>query len=140
MPLEMIVQDRLFQPKKVLRQTVQEVMTAVLELRKKVLERIKAIRAGSIEVNPQLNIKQEAFLIELRKHIMDVLLMLVEQDADNLDSLQAVGKALLDIRVKIVAKNMELIMLRDGQSNRSNSPCDCEPFDGLSEAINAGKI
>ena len=139
MPLEMIVQDKLFQPKKILKQTVQEVMNSVLELRKTTLQRIKDIRAKTVMINPSLNIKQEQFLNELRMDIMGVLLMLVEKDADNLESLQTIGKELLAIRVKIVAKNMQLIMLRDGQSPRADSDCDCEPFESLAETIDPGK-
>ena len=101
----MIVQDKLFQPKKILKQTVQEVMNSVLELRKTILQRIKDIRGKTVMVNPALNIKQESFLNELRMDVMEVLLMLVEKDADNLDALQDVGKKLLAIRAKIVGKN-----------------------------------
>ena len=140
MPLEMIVQDKLFQPKKILKQTVQEVMNSVLELRKNVLQRIKDIRGKTVEINPKLNIKQEAFLNELRMDIMGVLLMLVEKDADNLDALQAVGKELLAIRMKIVAKNMQLIMLRDGRPVTGGGDCNCEPFESLSETIDPGRL
>jgi hypothetical protein len=140
MPLEMIVQDKLFQPKKILKQTVQEVMNSVLELRKNVLQRIKDIRGKTVEINPKLNIKQEAFLNELRMDIMGVLLMLVEKDADNLDALQAVGKELLAIRMKIVAKNMQLIMLRDGRPVTGGGDCNCEPFESLSETIDPEKV
>ena len=141
MPLEMIVQDKLFQPKKILKQTVQEVMNSVLELRKTVLQRIKDIRGKTVMINPALNIKQEAFLNEMRMDIMGVLLMLVEKDADNLDALQAVGKELLAIRMKIVAKNMQLIMLRDrGGATTTPGDCDCEPFESLSETIDPGTL
>jgi len=140
MPLEMIVQDKLFQPKKILKQTVQEVMNSVLELRKTTIQRIKDIRGKTVMINPSLNIKQEQYLNELRMDIMGVLLMLVEKDADNLESLQTVGKELLAIRVKIVAKNMQLIMLRDGQSPRADSDCDCEPFESLAETIDPEKV
>ena len=137
----MIIQDKLFQPKKILKQTVQETMDDVLKLRKTVLDRIKEIRGKKIEINPNLNIKQEAFLNELRMDIMGVLLMLVEKDADNLESLQAVGKALLEIRVKIVAKNMMLIMLRDtGGPVRDDGLCKCEPFKTLTVTISPGRL
>merc|ERR1712066_1203242 len=87
------------------------------------------------------NIKQEAFLNELRMDIMGVLLMLVEKDADNLDALQAVGKELLAIRMKIVAKNMQLIMLRDrGGATTTPGDCDCEPFESLAETIDPEKV
>ena len=139
MPLEMIVQDKLFQPKKILKQTVQEVMNSVLELRKTILQRIKDIRGKTVMVNPALNIKQESFLNELRMEVMGVLLMLVEKDADNLDALQDVGKKLLAIRAKIVGKNMQLIMLRDGRGVPAPSgDCDCAPYDSLSETIDPG--
>lgn len=132
MPLEMIVQEKLFQPKKILKQTVQDTMNSVLELRKTVLGRIKQIRANEVEINPSLNIKQEQFLNELRMDVMGVLLMLVEKDADNLESIQAVGKSLLAIRVKIVAKVMMLIMLRDTGAPVNPGDCRCEPFEALS--------
>ena len=141
MPLEMIVQDKLFQPKKILKQTVQEVMNEVLELRKTVLQRIKDIRAKKIMTNEELNIKQEEYLNELRMDIMGVLLMLVEKDADNLESLQAVGKELLSIRMKIVAKNMQLIMLREGgRVSTDAGECDCAPLDELSETLDTGEL
>jgi hypothetical protein len=132
MPLEMILQEKLFQPKKILKQTVQDTMNSVLELRKTVLDRIKQIRAGEVEINPKLNIKQEAFLNELRMDIMGVLLMLVEKDADNLESIQAVGKSLLAIRVKCVSQVMRLIMLRDTGAPVNPGDCKCEPFETLS--------
>lgn len=141
MPLEMIVQDKLFQPKKILKQTVQEVMNDVLELRKTVLQRIKDIRSKTVMTNPALNIKQEEYLNELRMDIMGVLLMLVEKDADNLESLQAVGKELLSIRMKIVAKNMQLIMLREGgRISSQEGDCDCAPLDELEETLDTDKV
>ena len=140
MPLEMIVQDKLFQPKKILKQTVQDTMNSVLELRKTVLDRIKQIRANEIEINTSLNIKQEQFLNELRMDIMGVLLMLVEKDADNLESIQAVGKSLLAIRVKCVSQVMRLIMLRDTGAPVNPGDCKCEPFETLSNTTSPGMI
>merc|ERR1719449_13904 len=91
----MIVQDKLFQPKKILKQTVQEVMNEVLELRKTVLQRIKDIRSKTVMTNQDLNIKQEEYLNELRMDIMGVLLMLVEKDADNLEFFTSCWKGTL---------------------------------------------
>lgn len=133
MPIEMIIQERLFQPKALLEQTVQDTMTDVLKVRKDILDRIKEIRAGTIEVNTQLSLGQEAFLNGLRMDVMEVLLMLVEKEANTLEALQKVGKRLLEVRAKIVDKVMMLIMLRDGTGRPPglNEVCECEPYRAL---------
>jgi hypothetical protein len=129
MPIEMIIQERLFQPKALLEQTVQDTMTDVLKVRKDILDRIKEIRSGTLTVNPQLNLRQEEFLNTLRMDIMEVLLMLVEKEANTLEALQKVGKRLLEVRAKIVDRVMMLIMLRDGTVRPGGgTECECEPY------------
>ena len=134
----MIIQERLFQPNALLEKTVQDTMTDVLKVRKTILDRIKAVRDGTIAINPDLNLRQEEILNDLRMDVMEVLLLLVEPDANTLEALENVGKKLLEIRATIVDRVMMLIMLRDGTSRPTDSQCDCEPYRTLENTTESG--
>ena len=134
----MIIQDRLFQPNALLEKTVQDTMTDVLKIRATVLDRIKAVRDGTIAINSDLNLRQEGILNDLRMDVMEVLLLLVEPDANTLEALENVGKKLLEIRATIVDRVMMLIMLRDGSRPPTGSACECEPYRSLVNSTEAG--
>ncbi len=104
--IENILQKTLFEPKKLLEETVSDTMTKTLEIRDAVLGRTKSLRQvyetktlfdrpeswnldnywfrtgdGVIKTCPDQGVNQEQFLTVLRMEIMGVLLKLIEPNS-----------------------------------------------------------
>ena len=90
-PLENILQEKLFKANTiVLEVTVSNVLESTLEIRDKILERLKMIREGSEEVKicKDQNVGQEDFLSMVRMEMMRVILKIIEEGEATTDRLQ----------------------------------------------------
>lgn len=72
-----------------------------MSIREAILERIKGLRKGDIEICTDQNVKQEEKLSEFRMEVMGILLDLVDADASTIDNLKGISKKLLDFRKTI---------------------------------------
>ena len=92
-----------------------------MSIREAILERIKGLRKGDIEICTDQNVKQEEKLSEFRMEVMGILLDLVDADASTIDNLKGISKKLLDFRKTIsdeVSRSMESqIMLYPGDAS-----------------------
>lgn len=91
--------------------TVADTMDEVMSIREAILERIKGLRKGDIEICTDQNVKQEEKLSEFRMEVMGILLDLVDADASTIDNLKGISKKLLDFRKTISDEVMRLLML-----------------------------
>ena len=109
-------------------ETVADTLEQILEMDNELLNRIKAIRTKdeSITICEGQNIKQEAFLTQIRMDIMPILLSLVEEGADSPETLQKVGKDLLNVRTKTNGEITQMIMLRTNKLSRLSTGGDCD--------------
>ena len=90
-PLENILQEKLFKANTiVLEVTVSNVLESTLEIRDKILDRLKMIREGSEEVKicKDQNVGQEDFLSMVRMEMMRVILKIIEEGEATTDRLQ----------------------------------------------------
>merc|ERR1711936_1292307 len=141
-PLENILQEKLFKANTiVLEVTVSNVLESTLEIRDKILDRLKNIREGKQEICKDQNVGQEDFLSMVRMEMMRVILKIIEEGEATTDRLQEIGKELLQVRIKINEEITRLIMFADRE--RAPPPlagCKrCEKFDkfvnGLKEVV-----
>ena len=93
--VENILQETLVEAKDrtgltVIDETVAKTMEQVMEIREKLLLRIKDLRKGEIKTDPTQNIKQEEMLSEFRMEIMTILLKLVDKDAATIQKLKEI--------------------------------------------------
>ena len=79
-PLENILQEKLFKANTiVLEVTVSNVLESTLEIRDKILDRLKNIREGKQEICKDQNVGQEDFLSMVRMEMMRVILKIIEK-------------------------------------------------------------
>ena len=88
-PLENILQEKLFKANTiVLEVTVSNVLESTLEIRDKILDRLKNIREGKQEICKDQNVGQEDFLSMVRMEMMRVILKIIEEGEATTDRLQ----------------------------------------------------
>jgi len=107
----------------------------VMEIRESLLKRIKDIRKGEIELDPNQNIKQEEMLSEFRMEIMTILLKLVEKDAASVDKLKEISQDLLRFKMSISNEIMRMLMLPQASgAGKTTAPTgDCSECDVLKD-------
>merc|ERR1719282_271810 len=141
--VEVILQKTLYEAREkkgftVLEETVSKTMEQVMEIRESLLKRIKDIRKGEIELDPNQNIKQEEMLSEFRMEIMTILLKLVEKDAASVDKLKEISQDLLRFKMSISNEIMRILMLpqNSGPSPRPIGDCSqCEPIKNITTKV-----
>ena len=123
----------------VLDETVTETMSQVMEIREKLLERIKKLRKEEIEIDPNQNIKQEEMLSEFRMEIMTILLKLVDKDAATVPKLKEISQDLLRFKVSVSNEVMRILMLPQDPEKREpvvEGPCtECETLKEISYKV-----
>ena len=75
-----------------------------MDIREKILARIKDVRKGEVEVCFGHNVKQEEKLSDFRMNVMQILLELVKTDASSIENLRKVGADLVKFRGVISAE------------------------------------
>jgi len=129
--VEEILQETLVEAKdrtglSVLDETVQKTMEQVMEIREKLLMRIKDLRKGEIETDPTQNIKQEEMLSEFRMEIMTILLKLVDKDAATIQKLKEISQDLLRFKMTISNEIMRMLMLPQSTGPITKVPLDAD--------------
>ena len=83
-------------------------MNQVMEVREKILDRIKCIRKEEegCAVDENSNVKQEQKLSEFRMEIMGILLKLVDKDAATVEKLKVISQELLKFKSTISGEIM----------------------------------
>jgi len=137
--VEDILQKTLYEAREkkgftVLEETVSKTMEQVMEIRESLLMRIKDIRKGEIQIDPEQNIKQEQMLSEFRMEIMTILLKLVDKDAASIDKLKEISQDLLRFKMSISNEIMRMLMLPQVATGKQTQPTgDCSECDVLKE-------
>jgi len=138
--VEDILQKTLYEAREkkgftVLEETVSKTMEQVMEIRESLLMRIKDIRKGEIQIDPEQNIKQEQMLSEFRMEIMTILLKLVDKDAASIDKLKEISQDLLRFKMSISNEIMRMLMLPQATSSgKQTQPTgDCSECDVLKD-------
>eukprot|EP00092_Neocalanus_flemingeri_P080997 GFUD01101095.1.p1 GENE.GFUD01101095.1~~GFUD01101095.1.p1 ORF type:complete len:623 (-),score=238.28 GFUD01101095.1:389-2257(-) len=137
--VEVILQKTLYEAREkkgltVLEETVGKTLEQVMEIRESLLKRIKKIRKGEIQIDPEQNIKQEEMLSEFRMEIMTILLKLVDKDAATIDKLKEISKDLLRFKMSISNEVMRMLMLPQATTRTVTTQTgDCSECDVLKE-------
>ena len=108
-------------------------MTQVMEVRQKILDRIKCIRKEEegCAVDENSNVKQEQKLSELRMEIMGILLKLVDKDAASVEKLKAISQDLLKFQANIRTEIMRILMLPTSEGRTKPPAGDCSQCEAL---------
>ena len=108
-------------------------MTQVMEVRQKILDRIKCIRKEEegCPVDENSNVKQEQKLSELRMEIMGILLKLVDKDAASVEKLKAISQDLLKFQANIRTEIMRILMLPTSEGRTRPPAGDCSQCEAL---------
>lgn len=108
-------------------------MTQVMEVRQKILDRIKCIRKEEegCAVDENSNVKQEQKLSELRMEIMGILLKLVDKDAASVEKLKAISQDLLKFQANIRTEIMRILMLPTSEGRTRPPAGDCSQCEAL---------
>ena len=119
--------------------TVKEVLEEVMEIRERLLQRIRNIRKGEISVNKEQNIRQEEMLSEFRSKIMTILLKLVDKDAASIAKLKVISQDLLRLKKSISNEVTRLLMLpqtKNGTKQPQSGDCtECDVMKEISLKI-----
>jgi len=129
--VENILQETLVEAKDrtgltVIDETVAKTMEQVMEIREKLLLRIKDLRKGEIKTDPTQNIKQEEMLSEFRMEIMTILLKLVDKDAATIQKLKEISQDLLRFKMTISNEIMRMLMLPQSTGPITKVPLDAD--------------
>ena len=108
-------------------------MTQVMEVRQKILDRIKCIRKDEegCAVDENSNVKQEEKLSEIRMEIMGILLKLVDKEAASVEYLKAISQDLLKFQANIRAEIMRILMLPTSEGRTRPPAGDCSQCEAL---------
>merc|ERR1712212_783640 len=112
---------------------VEETMTKVMDIREKILGRIKDLRKGYVEVCFGHNVKQEEKLSDFRMNVMQILLELVKTDAASIESLRKIGADLVKFRGVISAEVMRILMLDAPCGEKTVINTDCPKCDAVQQ-------
>ena len=115
--------------------TITRTMEQVMEIREKLLTRIKDIRKNVIEIDPEQNIKQEKMLSEFRMEIMTILLRIIDGSDSTVEKLKEISQDLLRLKLSVSNEVMRILMLpRAGKAGKQpTGGGDCTECDLLAE-------
>merc|ERR1712110_46099 len=112
---------------------VEETMTKVMDIREKILARIKDLRKGDTAVCFGHNVKQDEKLSDFRMNVMQILLELVKTDAASIESLRKIGADLVKFRGVISAEVMRILMLDAPCGEKTVINTDCPKCDAVQQ-------
>ena len=115
--------------------TISRSMEQVMEIREKILTRIKDIRKNVIKIDPDQKINQEKMLSEFRTEIMTILLRIVDGSESSVEKLKEISQDLLRFKLSVNNEVMRLLMLPSA-GKTTNQPVgggDCSECDLLAE-------
>eukprot|EP00092_Neocalanus_flemingeri_P008594 GFUD01009260.1.p1 GENE.GFUD01009260.1~~GFUD01009260.1.p1 ORF type:complete len:587 (+),score=157.90 GFUD01009260.1:101-1861(+) len=110
----------------------------VMEIRNRILRRIRKIRKKEIKTCSKQNIQQEEMLSQLRMDVMSILLKLVMKDAASLENIRKINTDLLIIRASVNDEIMRILMLPQNrlQTVLTKDNCDaCSKLENISDSI-----
>jgi len=116
-----------------LEETVAGAMEGVMKVREKLLDRIKQLRKGDIEICEQQNIRQEKVLSGFRRDVMNILLKLVGEDDSPVNLLKTVSRDLLRFKTLVGQEIMRMLMLPQRSSSLPISDNGCVECDVIEE-------
>jgi len=116
-----------------LEETVAGAMRGVMGVREGLLDRIKQLRKGDIEICVEQNIRQEKVLSEFRKDVMNILLKLVGGDDNPVNLLKTVSKDLLRFKTLVGQEIMRMLMLPQSPQSVPVSESGCSECDVIKE-------
>jgi len=119
----------------VVEETITRTMEQVMDIREKILKRIKDIRKKFIQIDLEQNIKQEQMLSEFRMEIMSILLKIIDGSEPTVEKLKEISKFILRFKLSVNNEVMRLLILpKSGKAEKQPVVGgDCTECDILAE-------
>jgi len=120
--------------------TITRTMEQIMEIREKLLTRIKNIRKNIIKIDPEQNIKQEKMLSEFRMEIMTILLKIIDGSDATVGKLKEISQDLLRFKLSVSNEIMRLLMLpkagKAGSQEVTGGDCtECDLLEDMNYKI-----